>query len=703
MGIRVGIDLGTTFSAVARINKETGKPEVIKNSLGSPITPSVLCFQNDGSILFGEDAKSMQGMGDTNTVSFFKRNMGSDVFAVDILGKSYTAADLSGIFLSKLVKEAEACCGEKIDSAVITIPAYFAHKERTATLEAAKKASLDVICLINEPTAAAFAYGLNEKAGEQIVLIYDLGGGTFDVTIAKINQNEIRILGSDGNHELGGKDWDDCIARYLIDQFNEEYGVDISEDDEVTSSLYVTAESVKKQLTSKDEVVVPLTYKGIRGEIKISEALFESLSDHLLDLTRDLTNNLLESIGLTWRDITGTILVGGSTRMRMIHDYVKSMSGKDPLSGVNVDEAVALGAAIRANIDENGNSVSGGFSGLLGARKQAGVIGAKAVVDVTAHALGMIAISEDGEKYINSVIIPKNSPIPVSKQRSYSFRTRSKDNDLEVYVLQGSFTRPLDNTIIDKYTITKIEPVVKNPSIIEVSYKYNANGVIEVNAVQKETGKSLPIRIDKIPEDMSWTDGSPKDNNKGGFAGVEVILAVDLSGSMSGTPLQKAKDAMREFVSKMNPDNTKIGLLGFADKPRITLFPTNDYREVKLGIERFTIGLDGYGNAAEPFRLTLETLSGQKNGSDVVRFLVVLTDGVWNDQPFAVQCARRCHADGIEVMALGFGSADYTFLKQIASTDEYASLTNLAELSSSFSSIAQTIGDSAGSSGMRMI
>lgn len=706
MGIRVGIDLGTTFSAVARINGSTGKPEVIKNSFGSPITPSVLCFEPNGNILFGEDAKGLQGMGNTNAIAFFKRNMGNDQFCVEFFGKTYTATDLSAILLKNLVREAEQSCGEKIDAAVITVPAYFTHKERQATIDAGKKAGLDVIAIINEPTAAAFAYGLNEKAGEQTVLIYDLGGGTFDVTIAQIKKNKINILGSDGNHELGGKDWDDCIARYLAQQFLEEYGADLGEDDEMAASLLVTAEAVKKQLTSKDEVNVPINYKNIRGNVIITESLFEEISDFLIGATKDLTNHLLDSVGLTWSDITGAILVGGSTRMRMIHNYVRDMSGKDPLSGVNVDEAVALGAAIRANIDEAGNSISSGILGLIGAKKNIGVIGAKAVSDVTAHALGMIAVSEDGERYVNSVIIPKNTTIPAEKKRSYNFKTRTEDNELEVYVLQGAFERPLDNTIIDKYVITKIEKVEKNPSIIEVTYKYTSNGVVDVSAVQTENKKVLPIKIEKVPEDMSWTDGSPKDQASAGAPPeIEVILAIDLSGSMRGEPVKKAQTAMKEFVNQMEPEFAKIGLLAFADRSELLLRPTNDFKHVMRKIDDINVGDVGICNRAEPFTDALSALRVSRfdKHKDKIRYLVVLTDGVWDNSGYAVKQAKNCHKDGIEVMALGFGGADYGFLKRIASTDEFASLTNLSDLTVSFSKIAQAIGDNTSRSGLKMI
>lgn len=700
MGIRVGIDLGTTFSAVAKIDAGSGKPEIIKNSLNLPITPSVLCFEEKGRILFGEDAKAMQGMGNTNAFAFFKRNMGNDQFRIEVFNKTYSATDLSAIFLKKLVEEAENCSGEKIDSAVITVPAYFTHKERMATIEAGEKAGLNVLAIINEPTAAAFAYGLNKKDSEQTVLIYDLGGGTFDVTVARLNQDKIDILGSDGNHELGGKDWDDCIARYLSEQFYEKYGVDLSSDEEMVASLLVTAESMKKQLTVRDEVSVPIRYKDIQGTLNITEEVFEEISEFLLGATKDLTEDLLQSIGCSWADITGVILVGGSTRMRMIHKYVEAMSGKEPLSGVNVDEAVALGAAIRANIDDSGKTVQQSFMGLLSGKKNVEVIGAKKVTDVTAHALGMIAISKDGESYENSVIIPKNSAIPVSMNRSYNFKTRAKNNELEVYVLQGAYRRPLDNIILDKYTISGIERTNSNTSVIEVSYQYNANGVVDVSAVQKETGKRLSVRIEKIPEDMSWTDGSPKDQlSSSAPSEVEVLLAIDLSGSMSGSPVEKAKEAMEQFVRELGSANAKIGLLSFADKVRLVVKPTKNEKQVIQAIRSIHVGEVGGGNSAEPFTDALSTLKRRLfTKEDIARYLVVLTDGAWNNPTQAITKAKQCHAEGIEVIALGFGSAVKAFLESIASIDEFASLTDLSELSGSFSKIAQTIGDGSGGS-----
>lgn len=700
MGIRVGIDLGTTFSAVARIDPGTGKPVVINNSFGAAITPSVLCFRQDGSVLFGEDAKNMQAVGDPNAVAFFKRSMGKDMFSVDILGKSYDATDLSAILLRELKEEAQRQTGETIEGAVITVPAYFTHKERSATIEAGRRAGLEVIAIINEPTAAAFAYGLTERAEEQTVLIYDLGGGTFDVTLARINRKEIRILGSDGNHELGGKDWDDCIARYLAGEFLESYGVDLTEDPEMVASLLVTAESVKKQLTSRDQVSVPIAYQGIRGTVEITEEIFESISQFLLGTTKDVTQRLLESVEMTWAQVDGVILVGGSTRMRMIRDYVTEMCGKPPLGGVNVDEAVALGAAIRANITEKGEAVPA-LGGLFGRRKGGGLLvqGAKAVSDVTAHSLGMISISPDGEEYINSVIIRKNTQIPAANTKPFHLRTRAKGNELEVYVLQGEFRRPLDNTILHKYVISKIQRTDPPNSVIEVTYQYTADGVVQVSARQKETGKTLPVKVEPVPEDMSWTDLSPREHQGGGKApAVDVVLAIDLSGSMCGDPTRKAIAAMQDFVDQMDEDTARIGIVAFADQVREVLPLTGDFgrvRQVISGLAEVDVGVC---NEAQPFTAAYGML--RKRESDV-RYIVVLTDGCWSNTSYAVDAAERCHRSEMEVMALGFGSADYDFLKKIASTDDFAALTDLSQLGSTFSKIAQAIGE--GSAGLSVL
>jgi len=535
---------------------------------------------------------------------------------------------------------------------------------------------------------------LNEKGAEQTILIYDLGGGTFDVTIARVNKNEIDVLGSDGNHELGGKDWDDCIARYLASEFNEKYGVDLSEDSSMVDTLLVTAESVKKQLSGKDTVNVPLSYKGVKGTIEMTVDLFDSISQFLLGTTKDVIERLLQSLSMGWNAIDNVILVGGSTRMRMIHNYVKDMSGKPPLGGVDVDAAVALGAAIRANITSTGEmlpAISGRTSGKMDALPA--IAGAKAYKDAIAHSLGMISISEDGSRYINSKIIPKNSKIPSSEKRPFKFWTRNEDNELEIYVLQGEFERPLDNTVVNKYIVTDIQKTSPANTIINVFYDYTENGVIDVSAIQEETGKKLPIQIHPVPEDMSWTDEPPEVAVETSFIQeADLLLAIDLSGSMMGEPIRKAKEAMIGFVEQMDSKHVRIGIIAFADSVQCTLPLTNDYRSVIASIKTVDSARVGGANAAEPFSMAHSLLKNKLLGKNRdVRYLVVLTDGVWERQQEAVSKAKRCHADKIDVLALGFGGADHGFLEAIASVKEFASFTTLTELSGTFSKIAQAI------------
>ena len=696
MGIRVGIDLGTTFSACAKIDPATGRPVIIRNNYGESTTPSVLCFEPDGTVLYGKDAKDMQAAGEGRTVSLFKRSMGEEFFALDIFGRRYTAEDLSAILLSKLKDEAERQCGETIDAAVITVPAYFRYKERAATQEAGRRAGLNVIAVLNEPTAAAYAYGLNKQEGSQTILIYDLGGGTFDVTVARISREAIDILGSDGNHELGGTDWDECIARYLLSSFQSKYGVTLDEDSGEDQTMLVIAENAKKQLTSRDNVTVPLSLGGVRGTVDISVELFEAASQHLLGMTKDVTEQLINSIGLTWRDLDGVILVGGSTRMRMVRNYVREMSGREPLRGVDVDEAVALGAAIRANITASGLAVipEGGRSTALA------VQGAKAISDVTAHALGMIAVSPDEESYINKVIIRKNAKIPATGTEPFRFRTRMGENELEVYVLQGDHRRPLSNTVINKYVISGIRKTEEQDAVIDVSYHYTLDGMVEVSAVQRGTGQTLSIRTEPVPEDMSWTDGSPKDlSGEGEAQRIDVLLAVDMSGSMTGDPLAKAKQAMKDFVDQMDCRCVSIGLVPFADRVDCEIPPTDNSQQVKQLIGHLRIGSQyGINNQGHPFDRCYGEL--MKRNADL-RYVVVLTDGWWSCCGQAIESAHRCHRAGIEVIALGFGNADYEFLQKIASTAEFAAITQLSALGGSFSKIARAINE--GASGLRAL
>lgn len=687
MAIRVGIDLGTTFSSVAWINPQNTRAEIIKNIYGKTITPSVLCFEENGNILYGEDAKAMQASGDTNSIAFFKRSMGDENFRVNILGKSYNATDLSAILLEKIVKEAEENLGEKIGSAVITVPAYFSHKERQATMDAGEKAGLDIIAIINEPTAAAFAYGLNEKGADQTVLIYDLGGGTFDATIARIRKESIEILASGGDHQLGGKDWDMALVSYFKDEFYEEYDQEIESNFEEDSILMVEAEKAKIQLSQRENVQVSFYHDRKRLSLDLSRKYFEDITSQLLIKTEDVIEKLLKEIKMTWADIDGTILVGGSTRMVMVSDYIEKMTGKKPLAGVNVDEAVALGAAIRANIKSDGTSL---LASSIESRPGKMFLGAKKITDVTAHSLGMISISPDGKKYINKKIIPKNSKIPAKNSDQFKLRTGGYDNEIEVYVSQGEYERPLDNTIVSKYVISGIEDTRSHEALVNVTYSYDENGIIGVSAVQNDTGKNLGVRSEDLEEDMSWTDKNPQDVMPKIQANVDIVLAIDLSGSMYGTPLNTAMEAMKKFAYNFNLEFTSIGIVGFAERSELIQKPSHDYNQIVDSIDSlYHIDL-GAGTTSQPFTKARESLIKKGNRTNK-KYIVVLTDGDWYGDIDPIGESRKCIEAGIDIAALGFGAANYKFLKKISNLDDLSGMTKLDQLSGSLSKIAQAI------------
>lgn len=701
MGIRVGIDLGTTYSAVARIDPVSGKPVVIPNTDGGSVTPSVVAVSPEGRILFGNEAKEQQELGYTDTASFFKRFMGDTDYRVQMGGREYTPVDLSGMLLQGLVKQAEQVSGENIDAAYVTVPAYFKNSEREATLEAARRAGIKVLGILNEPTAAAFAYGLNGEGAHRRVLVYDLGGGTFDVTLAEVDGQEIRILGSDGSHILGGKDWDDAVAQWIAEQFEGEFGEDLTEDDEELAKLTVMAENAKKRLTKASEAVVSVAYNGHCGKYTLTRQTFDDVTAFMLQETSDIVNRLFASLkpAMSWNNVDGAILVGGSTRMLQVHDYIEQMSGKPPLGGVNVDEAVALGAAIRANQDTSGHATSGLT---IGGRPMASgsdarptmLIGGRKITDATSFALGMIAESGDGESYVNDVLIDKNAQIPAANTHHMQLGIPRSGGEMEVYLLQGDEPAPLDNDIAGKYVFPDIPYVDGGKSNIDVTYSYDANGVINVSALQLETNSQLPMHREPVPDDMSWVLKSPKDNQPQSETMVdgEIYIAIDFSGSMCGRPINKAIEAASSFVDQIGTDNFAIGIMGFADRNKIYLQSSKDRGSVDRAISGLRQHFDSdelsYGNEADPFR-KLYTAYRMNEG---LKLAIVLTDGEWYPDDEPVEMARKCNRAGIDTIGIGFGSANESFLREISSMKDLSGLTDLSHLNESFSKIARVIG-----------
>jgi molecular chaperone DnaK len=426
MGVAVGIDLGTTNSAIARLD-EYQKPVIIPNDMGEPITPSVICFK-DGEVIVGREAKELQRAGEPDVAAFFKRQMGMPNFAFYAAGHEYTPVDLSAFVLRKLKRDAEAVLGEAVTDAVITVPAYFKNPQREATIAAGRKAGLHVLQIINEPTAAAKAYRFSGAGMNKTLLVYDLGGGTFDVTLLQLTKDALKILTSEGDYELGGKDWDDRIIEYLMGHFKDEFGFDPFDDAASVSDLLVRAEEAKKKLSASTTAMVTIRSGTSTGRYEITRLQLDQMTSDLMERTCSLCRKVLAQHHFSPEQIDGVLLVGGSTRMAMVRRFIEDMFGKPPMSGVNVDEAVALGAAIEA-----GEQIAEKKPDSQRTFRLAGRI---RTVDVTNHSLGMIAINNKGDAYINSIILAKDRQIPCVESRPYQVRA-TRVAETEIYMTQG--------------------------------------------------------------------------------------------------------------------------------------------------------------------------------------------------------------------------------------------------------------------------
>lgn len=690
--MRVGIDLGTTFCAVAKIDERTGRAVIIKNALGKPITPSVLYFGSDGKLLHGEEAKDYYEAGDPDTAAYFKYKMGDADFKLEYYGKTYLAEDLSTELLKGVIREAEESCGESIDEAIITVPAYFEHPQREATIRAGEKAGVRVLGIINEPTAAVFAYGINGSDEKQKIMIYDLGGGTFDITIAEVTGNDIRVLGSDGDHELGGRDWDHAILDYFAELFYDEYGIRFDEDLNFINRMRCLAEKTKMALTVKKEEKVTIYYQGKSGQYTLTSDKFREISETLVERTEFIIDGLMEELSIGWDDIDGVILVGGSTRMKMIHDFVERMSGKKPYTSINPDQAVALGAAIRANIDENGKPIKPPREFLIAGKRETEykIAGAKSFHEATAHSLGMIAEDKAGEHYINNIMIRKNSPVPAEYAEKFTLRvgSRGEKPHLDVYMLQGETEElafPLNATCLGKYVFSGIRDTGKKEEEITVTYRYSGDSVVSVQAVQESTHQALELSIESAEEDMSWVLLNPQERVMRRAADMDIVLAIDLSGSMSSS-LGKVKAAAKEFVRQFNLECTRVGIVGFASQKAILqdMSASRDVLFRAINAMEITDEL-GYGTSAIPFDLAVQLL----NRGESIRYVLVLTDGVWGSPYKAIEKVKGLWKQGIETIAVGFGTANKSFLDSIASREEFAKMTDLAGLSEAFTGIAK--------------
>ncbi len=568
MAKTIGIDLGTTNSVVAVM--EGGKPTVIANAEGSRTTPSIVGFSKTGERLVGQLAKRQAILNPDKTVISIKREMGND-YKVNIDGKNYSPQEISAMILRKLADDASSYLGEKVTSAVITVPAYFNDAQRQATKDAGKIAGLDVLRIVNEPTAAALAYGL-EKDKPEKVLVFDLGGGTFDVSVLEIGDGVHEVLSTSGDTRLGGDDFDEKIINYLADEFKKQEGIDLRNDKQAMQRLKEASEKAKCELSSVVETTVNLPFitadaNGPKHlDVTLTRAKFEELSHDLLERCKKPVEQALKDAGLSKGDIDEVVLVGGSTRIPAVQALVKEYTGKDPNQSVNPDEVVAVGAAIQAGV-------------------LAGEVKDIVLLDVTPLTLGIETLGG-----VMTSLVPRNTTIPVSKSQVFS----TADNNqtaVDIHVLQGERPMAKDNKSLGMFRLDGIPPAMRGVPQIEVTFDIDANGIVNVSAKDKATNKEQKITItnssnlseadiDKMvkeaelnaQEDKAKKEEAEIKNNANSIITSVDRLIKDFEGKISDDDKKKLEDEKKAVEEALNTNKPVDEIKKLSEQLQQTMF-----------------------------------------------------------------------------------------------------------------------------------
>lgn len=579
MGKIIGIDLGTTNSCVAVL--EGGDATVIANAEGSRTTPSVVGFTKAGERLVGETAKRQAVTNPERTISSIKRHMGTD-YKVKIDDKEYSPQDISAMILTKLKNDAESYLGEKVTEAVITVPAYFTDSQKQATKDAGKIAGLDVKRIINEPTAASLAYGLDKDDSSHKILVYDLGGGTFDVSVLELGDGVFEVLATSGDNKLGGDDFDNALVKYMVDEFAKGNGIDLSKDKMAMQRIKEAAEKAKMELSSATQTNINLPFITVSENgplhmnMEITRAKFEQLTSSLVEKTIDPMKKAMSDAGITGSDIAKVILVGGSTRIPAVQEAVKKVTGKEPFKGINPDECVALGAAVQGGV------LTGDVKDVL-------------LLDVTPLSLSIETLGGVATK-----LIERNTTIPTKKSQVFS---TADDNQsaVDIHVMQGEREMASDNITLGRFQLTGIPPAPRGVPQIEVTFDIDANGIVNVSAKDKGTGKEQSITIsssnklsDEEVEAKIKEAEQHAEEDKKRKEGIEVknraeslVYETEKSLKEAGDKIdaskkkeiEDAKDELSKAIESGNNDDIKAKTDAFTEK--LHAFTTEMYKQAQ--------------------------------------------------------------------------------------------------------------------------